>query len=230
MNSTFLQKYRLLFLGGCLTVIVFLFLFFLLNNRQKDTTLFPSNLSQKPTITPFPTSGVLSIVDASPFPDSTNVAPEEILISVTTNIPVYSKEEVSLSVFPLIQSRLETTFPTNTVQLRVLGGLENNTKYTVTVKNKNGVNIYAWAFTTGIRTQGSSTKLQQEIEKGYFEEYLPLFYKVPYETTNFSLDYTKQLTLEVHIKSGSQKEVQKEVEAWIRSQGVDPATHTIIYK
>lgn len=229
MNMSFFQKFRFVIIGSVL-LIVFI-ISFLLNTAHTKNDL-PIEIKRIPTITPFPTTGSFSVLNATPFPNTKNVPAGEIVITFTTDMPIKSATDLVIEISPSLMNGwvITNSFPSKNINLQVLGGLEENTSYTVTVKNKQKNVVYTWSFTTGIATIRSSTKLQEQEEKDYRKNNLPLLDKVPYATTAFSLDYIRPLTLEVKITSGSKATVQTQVEAWIRSQGVDPATHTIIYK
>lgn len=60
-------------------------------------------------------------------------------------------------------------------------------------------------------------------------ELYPLFGNTPHRTTNYSLDYSKPMILEVKLKKDT-PEIRQEVLNWILLKGVDPKTHTIIWK
>jgi len=57
----------------------------------------------------------------------------------------------------------------------------------------------------------------------------PLVENVPYETADFRVDYKAPLTLKVIIKKGDKKDIESQIESWIKSKGVDPVTHQIEY-
>lgn len=67
-------------------------------------------------------------------------------------------------------------------------------------------------------------KLDEETYRSY-----PLFDYIPYKTDNFSLDYLKPLVLEIKMRKDT-PEIRQEAYDWILSKGVDPKTHTIIWK
>lgn len=60
-------------------------------------------------------------------------------------------------------------------------------------------------------------------------ENYPLFDYIPYKTANFSIDYLKPLVLEVILKKDT-PEIRDEVINWIKSKGVNPKNHEIIWK
>lgn len=66
--------------------------------------------------------------------------------------------------------------------------------------------------------------LQSELNKNY-----PLASLTPYETPDFRVVYGAPLTLDISIKSsiGAQSAISQ-VQAWVKSNGIDPATHKYI--
>lgn len=60
------------------------------------------------------------------------------------------------------------------------------------------------------------------------KEKFPLVESVPFETDRFKIDYRSPLTLEVKIKIATQEAaIEKEVQDWLWSKGVNPSTHKI---
>ena len=57
----------------------------------------------------------------------------------------------------------------------------------------------------------------------------PLVEFVPFETDNFRVDYQAPLSLKVIVKKGDKLATKSLVESWIKSKGVNPATHQIKY-
>lgn len=66
----------------------------------------------------------------------------------------------------------------------------------------------------------------EEIDKKLTKRF-PLFPYLPYETKDFSIKYLGPLKLEIFLATESAR-----IQAldWIRSKGVDPTTHQIIFK
>ena len=60
-------------------------------------------------------------------------------------------------------------------------------------------------------------------------KYYPLFNYLPYKTNNYLIGYSNSLTLIVVLKEDT-PETRQEVLDWISSKGVDPKSHTIIWK
>lgn len=67
-------------------------------------------------------------------------------------------------------------------------------------------------------------QMRSEIENNY-----PLFDFVPYETENYRVNYTDDLTLKVTLKKDT-PEIRQEVLDWISSKGINPKTHKIVWK
>jgi methionine-rich copper-binding protein CopC len=65
--------------------------------------------------------------------------------------------------------------------------------------------------------------------KSQLNQDYPLASLTPYETSDFRVVYSAPLTLEIDIKSsiGTQDAILQ-VQSWVKSQGVDPATHKYI--
>lgn len=68
----------------------------------------------------------------------------------------------------------------------------------------------------------------EEIETGLSKRY-PLFPYLPYSSSNFSINYTGPLQLEVKLKTASASAKQNALD-WIKGKGVDPQSHKIIFK
>ena len=78
------------------------------------------------------------------------------------------------------------------------------------------------------KSQRGDPTYWQEINKKLNQRF-PLIDYLPYQNDEFTLDYLGPLKLEVHLKIASES-AQAAVRDWIRSKGVDPATHEIIFK
>lgn len=56
----------------------------------------------------------------------------------------------------------------------------------------------------------------------------PLIEYLPYKTARYSIDYQAPLYLKIRVNSLSEiSQIEKEVFSWMKSKGVDPATHQI---
>jgi len=69
---------------------------------------------------------------------------------------------------------------------------------------------------------------QEEIETKLNKRF-PLFPYLPYQTEDFSIKYSGPLSLEVTLKTASESAKSQALD-WIRSKGVDPQSHKIIFK
>lgn len=174
---------------------------------------------------------VFKVVETSPQNNAANVSNEEIPITFTTDVEIISEKGFSLEINPPLPHyyKFTNSYPTKTVTAQVFGGLQPNSTYTLVIKNQQGSVVYSWSFTTSPTPPQSTSGYVAEYEKRQAEQYYPLLDYVPYFSSSFDLGYSDKLTLRVAIKNPDINEVKQEVEDWIRSKGVDPATHTINY-
>lgn len=219
---------------GILSVGILFFLILILSlisSGGNKKNLYPSS-GTNPTPSLALTQSPFRILSTSPINGQQNVFPGEIFIDFTTDVPIISKNSFSLTLSPQLQYsyNLISSFPTTKVKTQVLGGLNKNTKYLVTVLNQNLVPVYSWSFTTSNQTPEDSSQLVKQKEQQILTQSYPLYQYVPYANNNFSVDYTDKLTLTVTITNSGVTAVKQEVLTWIKSHGVDPSTHTIIYK
>lgn len=63
----------------------------------------------------------------------------------------------------------------------------------------------------------------------YTEDNFPLAQYIPYETGKYSVRYSLPLTLKVTIINGIKKEIETEINAWMKSKGVEPKTHQFVW-
>lgn len=68
----------------------------------------------------------------------------------------------------------------------------------------------------------------EEAEESMQKNY-PLLNNTPYEAQNFSVDYIGPLKLLVKLGKDT-PQIRQEVLDWIKSKGVDPASHQIVWK
>lgn len=206
--------------------------------------LFPKGSSQQQTKTPNKTIPSISpqavqtqnndfnVVGTSPSNGEKNIYSGEINIVVKTDKSVMSPNDFSMEITPPLPNywKFVNTYPTNTITAQIYGGLQTNTTYTVTFTNKKTKTPYSWTFTTSGKQQEDATQIIRDQTENENAKYFPLFDYIPYENSNFSIDYTDKLTLVVSIKNPNVEMVKDEVSNWIRSHNVDPATHTINYQ
>jgi len=188
-----------------------------------------NTLSLTPTIQP---QQAFEVTSTSPKKDATDVYPGELQITANTTTPIVSANSFFLDISPKLPNywRLSTEFPTNSISATVYGGLQKNTKYTVTLRGKNNY-TYSWSFTTSDVQPESSSNLVRDDEEIYMQKNYPLIAYMPYTANDFTMDYSGEHSLIVNMTNGtvSQDQIQQEVEDWMRNKGVDPSTHTIKY-
>lgn len=80
-----------------------------------------------------------------------------------------------------------------------------------------------------VEGEGLGTPDFYESQKPTMVKNYPLFDYLPYESDTFYLNYLKPFTLEAIIKENT-PQAKQEVLNWISSKGVDPGTHTILWK
>lgn len=234
--TEFTKKYKkLIFLyGGLLLLMPLIILLIKTLNTARSTDL-PNTIFTPNSIISTPQASkskdTFSVLSTSPKNGEQEVSAGEITISFTTNISIPSQEAFSLEITPKLPYywKFTNSYPTNLIQVQVYGGLQTNTTYTVTVKSAEGDKTYSWSFTTTPSSPESSSLLIQEQEKAFNQKYYPLFDFIPYYSSDFDLDYTTKLTLEVKIKNQDVEGTKKKVLDWIRSHDVDPSTHKIDY-
>lgn len=218
-------------LSGMIVIIIFSLSSTTTNDQESVQQGSPSpavSIRPQEPITQYP----FSVVKTSPFDGETNVFPGEIQISIETDREIISPDSFSLSITPAIPYywKVKNTFPTQEIVLQIYGGLAQNTEYTVEMTDNKQTPVYTWSFTTSAEEPENSSQLVKDQEEKEIKEFYPLFNDIPYEGTDFNIDYTDKLTLLVQIKNPDRERVEKEVFDWIKRHGVDPATHQIIYE
>ncbi len=214
LRSLFQHK-RLLLISGLVILVLTLLVF----------SLFGPARNQTPQQKPF------AVVSTHPSDGETNVYSGEIQIGFTTDVPIISQDSFQLSINPPLPHywKITNTYPTNQIIAQVYGGLDTNMIYAVTVKNESSKIIRMWRFTTSSKGPRDASKLTVDQDNKIIADYYPLLKYMPYNTNSFSIDYTDRITLRVEIKNQNISAVKQEVEAWIRSKGVDPTSHKINY-
>lgn len=187
-----------------------------------------------PTLKPQFIQERFSVIKTFPANGEASVYPGEITITINTTTPVVSKDGFFLDITPKLPYywKYTNSYPTTTITAQIYGGLELNTQYQLTLYDNKKLPVYVWSFITSSETPESSTAQERALEENLINEYYPLFKSVPYNTTDFSLDYYDRLILIVKVKNKNKniEIVKKEVDGWIKSKGVDPSTHTIRYE
>lgn len=171
------------------------------------------------------------ITSLTPKDGESNIFPGEIQITFTTDVPI-NREDYDLFIEPTpnLPTKITNSFPTTQITHQVLGGLSKDTEYKITAINKHNKRETVWTFTTSNQQQESSPELLIEDQKNLNDNFFPLFEVLPYENKDFQIDYSGKLQLIVKIKKNKVDDIKKEVLEWIRTQGVDPSTHTINYE
>jgi hypothetical protein len=233
IKLSFLKR-KLLFLIIMLVLIFVLFIFLLLfqlsATNQQPVSL--SQLTPGPSITPFIQQQPFAVIKTDPANGQSAVDTGEIVISFTTSVPITSNKSFSLNIVPTLPQywKFTNTFPATTMTAQVYAGLMPNTQYLLTVNDSNNRPVYVWSFTTSTNTPQSSSSYVVEQDKKITQQYFPLNQYLPYINNDFTVYYSKELTLTVEVKSKNIDLVKQEVLSWIKSKGVNSATHTINYK
>lgn len=182
--------------------------------------------------TPFAEKGSdFKVTSTSPLNGALNIYPGEIKIVFSTDVALSSVNSFRYVIEPQLAdySEIISTFPTQTVNIQIYGGLLPKTTYTVTIYKSGGSLIHSWSFSTSNEGQRSSSGEVDREEQDYNDEFFPLFDYVPFGNDLFEIDYTSALTLEVSIRTGTLEDIRRRTEIWIAERGVDPSTHSINY-
>lgn len=125
-------------------------------------------------------------------------------------------------------------FDKNTIEIKPENPLEFETEYSIVIKNNKYKDFYEVVkFKTEngeipAYTQEQQKEFYEQLERQTYKDY-PLFDFIPYQTDNFTVGYSRPLILSITLKKDT-AEIRQEVLTWIRSKGVDPATHKIEWK
>jgi hypothetical protein len=163
----------------------------------------------------------LGIVQVYPNPESKNV-------DVKTDINVIfdqepSLKDISFKINPEFEFKQEL-FDRSLV-ITPKENLQGNTTYHIDVLIEKE-NIFSWTFST--RKLSESEVIEIEVEET--QRMYPLANYLPLKTDSYRLTYIKPMVLQVTLKTGSEMEVEEEIKEWIKSKGIDPSTHQIVFK
>lgn len=160
----------------------------------------------------------------------------------TKNVPVNSFIEISFKetipatnwkIIPFPNFIFETEVIDKTLKITPKESLKTETNYRIEITNPTFPNFYyLLSFTTEKEKYIYSPEKQKQFYQQLDEEThrdMPLFDYTPYRTENFTVGYLKALTLQVLLKRDTPT-IRQEVLNWIKSKGVDPASHEIIWK
>lgn len=238
MNYLFRSHKYLLILVAILVVVVVIVLINLLSLfiTEKSTSpqapFLPTPTSLKVTSYPSQFQPPFKVVSTTPADRAINVPAAEQVMLIKTDTPILSPDNFSLSVTPSLSypMRYSNTYPTQILQVNIIGGFKPSTRYTFTLRNRDDQIVAQWSFTTGTQTgqgqSGARTYLDEQIEARYY----PLNKYLPYSTLDFTIQsYSDHLTLKVIVKSQDLEKVKREVNDWIISKGINPGSHKINY-
>jgi hypothetical protein len=172
-----------------------------------------------------------TIASTTPRANETGVFPGEIVISFSTSSPIVSRDSFSYEIAPPLQygSEVVSSLPTRTIQIQVLGRMQGNTRYTVTITNQQGETVHSWSFTTSGEVPESASRYINRRDENIIASDFPLALDLPYISNSVTMDYSNALELTATIKSGTQEAAREEINRWIRSKGIDPSTHRIVF-
>lgn len=192
-----LSNKKFLLFLGLLTFIVFIFSLF-----YKPPTPLPAVIQSSPT----QNSNKVNYFDTLTLRFNQAIDPSLITIS-STPAEDWSIDSVS----------------GDTVSLKSKQYFQVDTSYVVNISYKNQL-IYTLSFKT--THQQSDPRYAQEVMNEIKRDY-PLAVKTPYETTDYSVAYSKPLTLEITLKNSTIKasDVISEVKSWVTKNGGDSLAH-----
>jgi hypothetical protein len=144
-------------------------------------------------------------------------------------------EKMELKVEPELEFRKGLGEEPGVMEVWVVENIEAGTRYNWDV-SLNGELIGEWSYKSSDLTEeekrsrglGDPERIV-EIAKEQYEMY-PLLDYMPYSNEDFSLNYLEPLVLIVKIKGVEREAIMEQVKYWIKSKGVDPATHEIEWK
>ncbi len=232
----FAKKHKVLVIIAAVIFLLMLLLSLLSIQSITTDTTFPTptpiqkqNNQSDSTQTQIP----YKILSTIPNDHAVNVFSGELVLTINTSDSIIAPTSLSL-VFspPLIHSFVYLNkFPTKKIQLQILGGLSPNTTYTVTVKDKKGVSVHEWSFTTSADRGEGQSKLSTQIDQELGQQYYPLRKYFPYITPNYKLGYIDRLKIKITLfnTSSDKPTILNEVKNWVKSKGVDPESHQYVF-
>lgn len=228
----FIQKYILVILSIIVLFLVGILIWAIRFRQPPAISTESPSITPTVSISPIVQEQGFHVLTVSPAPGATNVYSGEIVISFTTDNPVQSQNDLAVDITPAVPNywKYTNTFPSKNIQVQVYGGLKTSTIYTVTVRNAQGTGLKQWSFTTGATPPQDSSREVVDKENQQLAQDYPLYKYLPYSTGDFDVGYYEdKLTLPVTIRSSDHAKAQQELFDWVKSKGVDPATHTFIY-
>jgi len=152
-----------------------------------------------------------------------------------------SEEEFAIFTFPDFRYQLKKE--EKSLVIKPQKNLTPNTKYNIEIKNKKNNFYFTFFFFTQTESdsfpsvptsESGRGKGDPEAEKLMTQEVLenyPLFKETPHREKNWTADYLEPKKLIVTYQKGTDISfIQEEVFSWMEKEGVDPDTHTFIWK
>lgn len=172
----------------------------------------------------------LALMTTEPAIYQTNIDPnlERIIFQFNQNITNYN---FSINVFPdfSYQAKIENDQLIIVLEEFLIG----QTKYLVEVRETSTSFYFPLEFVTSSKDENQDQaglgdpEAEEEIAKIIIDDY-PLFYQTPKKTDSWQADYSQKLEITISFQASANLEtVQQEVFAWMKSEGVDPQSHTL---
>lgn len=210
---------KILLVGVALILFIVCIVIFALISAKNFVVQPPTEPVQKP----------FKVVSTSPQNGEKNVFAGELQLTVNTDEEILKNTSLTVVLAPATRYPLQfgNSFPTKKIQLQILGHLDSNTHYTAKVFNQEGKNIYSWSFTTSNERGESESKLNAALDKQLEVNYYPLSKYFPYSTSTYKLGYKDRLFLKITLldQRANKESILNEVKNWVKSKGVDPASH-----
>jgi len=144
-------------------------------------------------------------------------------------------KKMELAVEPKLEFKKSLGEEPGVLEVRVTDQIEAGVRYVWKVSGKGAV-IYEWEYKSSDLTEeekmSRGTGDPEAIEMIARDQYAkyPLLDYVPYSNEDFSLNYLEPMYLIVKIKGSERAAIMEQVKYWIKSKGVDPASHEIEWK
>lgn len=178
----------------------------------------------------FPPGEKLTLVKTQPVIYQTDVDPEleAIVFQFNQTIADYN---FTVNVFPDFSYQIKVT--NDQLIVTPEENLIGQTKYLVEIRENSSSFYFPLEFSTLSSTKEEAKdqtglgdpQAEEEVAKTILENY-PLFYQTPKKTALWQADYSQKQELTVTYQASESLEaIQKEVFAWMESEGVDPQTH-----
>lgn len=160
------------------------------------------------------------IIQVFPEPGSQEVKPDEVISLIFGETPPI--ENLSFKIEP------ETPFKQEVYDQSLILSPETNLRskatYRVVVFFKDK-EILSWRFTTKILFESETIESEtRETQRLY-----PLITYLPLETALYHLTYANPLVLQVTLKTEDRTAAETEIKTWMKTKGVDPATHEFVF-